>query len=199
MFTTLFWLSYALLWILVVVQGLAFLEIVRQLSQLRQRLPRQGALVVEDAISTGEKLPELIAKASGDLRQAAWQDYLHEEWGLVVFLTIHCLTCKSIAEGLPGFVANLPDNTSALTIVEGAVDEVRNFAAETRLPRELVAIDETGATAKRLGIGWNPAALLVHRGKVGEVAIVNDIDQLDALIHDFVIHERRIKSGTPIG
>jgi thiol-disulfide isomerase/thioredoxin len=182
---TIFWISYAVLWVVVAVQGFAFLEAIRHIGLLRERLgPYQGAGIVPSKIDMGSPLPELTAlTAAGD--EAAWADYLHAPLGLVLFLSPHCVTCRDVAEGLPALAGELDGEASVVTIIEGPAEEVRAFVRETELPPRLVAIDEAGATSKRLGMQWTPAALSIRGGDtLGTAAVVNDIYQVDSFVSE---------------
>src|SRR5437667_6493 len=75
--------------------------------------------------------------------------------------------------------------SSVAAVVEGPAHEVEPFGSETGLPPDLVAIDETGATSKRLDIRWTPAALSVRGGDtLGTAAVVNDVYQVDSFVSD---------------
>lgn len=178
-----FWVSFGLLWVIVAIQSFAFLELLRQIGQIRQQLgPRQGALVMKDAVNTGGPLPELTGLSAVDLRPARWDDYLGKDFSVVVALTTRCNSCRLIAEELTGFAGELGDAVSIAVLVEGSVDEVANFLTATRLNPRMVIIDEDGITTKAFGINWNPGAVTIWGRKLGEAAIVNDVDQINALI-----------------
>jgi len=192
---TLFWFSYALLWGILVIQGLAFLEVLRQVGQLRRHLPRQGALLLEDAIEPGRQLPAVRVKSLIDLRDVGWDDYLDRDWGVVLFLSTDCITCRIVAEGVSRTLRVLPTTARLFVLFDSPLEEVRQFISETRLPAEFAAIDEPGSTEKLLGVAWTPAVLLVKGREVVEVGIVNSPDQLEALIDDVVIHDRKVRDG----
>ena len=181
--TVFFWVSFAALWLIVVVQGLAFLEVLRQISQLRRNMkPQKGALVMQGAVQSGDPLPPLRGYSARNQQPGRWSDYLKKPFGLVVLLSTHCITCRAIAADLTGFAADLPDDASLVAIVEGKAEEAELFISKAQMDRRLVLIDEDGATARAFGISWNPAVVTVQNGKLGEAAIVNDILQLSSLV-----------------
>ncbi|GEM_PF-1513059 len=185
--SALFWVSFGALWLIVAVQGFAFLEVLRQVGEMRRQLgSRQGVMIVPDAVKTGAPLPELSGQAASDLCPAKWDEYLGPGLNLLVLLTAHCITCRHVAEELKGLAADVKGETTLMVILDtrdGQLDEAQTFIRETGLDPRMVVIDEGGRTAKQLGVGWNPAVVTVHRRELGEAAIINDATQLHALIH----------------
>lgn len=177
-----FWVSYGVLWLVVAVQGFAFLEVIRHVGLLREQVgPYQGAALVPSKVDIGSPLQELTAVAADEPREAAWSDYLRAPLGLVLFLSTRCATCRDVAGGLGALARELGDEASVVAIVEGPSEEARAFVSDTGLPPDLVAIDETGATSKRLDIPWTPAVLSIRGGDtLGTAAVVNDIYQVDS-------------------
>lgn len=181
--TVFFWVSFAVLWLVVVIQGLAFLEVLRQVSQLRRQVaPQKGALVMQGAVQAGAPLPTLTGYSAKNQQPGRWSDYLKKPFGLVVLLSTHCITCRAIAADLTGFATDLPDDATVVAIVEGKAEEAELFISKAQMDRRMVIIDEEGATAQAFGVSWNPAVITVHKGKLGEAAIVNDIHQLSSLV-----------------
>jgi thiol-disulfide isomerase/thioredoxin len=183
---TVFWVSYGVLWLVLAVQGFAFLEVIRQIGLLRKQVgPYQGAALVPTKIDMGDPLPELTAITAADGRPAAWSDYIRTSVGMVLFLSTHCLTCRDIAEGAGPLARELGEEASIVAVVEGRREEALEFARDAGLPASLVAIDEAGATAKGLGIQWSPAALSIRdHGTLGTAALVNDIYQVDSFVSE---------------
>jgi thiol-disulfide isomerase/thioredoxin len=183
---TVFWVSYGVLWLVLGVQGFAFLEVIRQIGLLRKQIgPYQGAALVPTKIDMGDPLPELTAITAEDQRTASWSDYIGAPVAMVLFLSTHCLTCRDIAEGAGPLAREVGDEASIVAVVEGEREEVLAFARETGLPANLVAIDEAGVTAKGLGIEWSPAALSIREhDTLGTAALVNDIYQVDSFLSE---------------
>jgi hypothetical protein len=183
--TGLFWSSYGLLWLLVIVQGLAFLEVLRQVGMLRTQVgPMQGAGIMTGAVPTGSPLPPAAGFSSDSRSAVAWDDLITTRRGVAVFLTPTCVTCREIAQDIRGFSRDVPGDVSVAVFVKGTSDEVEALIRETEMPRELVVVDREGGTANSLGIGWTPAALTIQQGLVGAAAIVNTIYQVDALVQE---------------
>ena len=181
--TSIFWVSFGLLWFLVIIQGLAFLEMLRQIGQLRKQVgPQQGALIMQGAVNAGDPLPQLVGLSAHNLHPARWEDYLDPHFSIVVLLSTHCITCRTIAEDLTRLAGDVSDEVGIMVFVEGKIDEAQAFIAKTRLNPRLVVIDEQGETAKELNVLWNPAAVTIRGKKLGEALIINDSHQLNALV-----------------
>jgi thiol-disulfide isomerase/thioredoxin len=182
---TIFWVSYGALWLVVAVQGFAFLEAIRHIGLLREQVgPYEGARLVPGKIEMGLPLPELTAVAADEPRDAAWGDYLQAPLGMVLFLSTRCGTCRSVADGLGALAREYDGEASLVAVVQGPVEEVEAFVSATGLPPDLVAIDEAGETSKRLDIRWTPAALSIRGDMLGTAAAVSDIYQVDAFVSE---------------
>ncbi len=117
--STLFWISFGILWLVVLVQGFAFLEVLRQIGLIRQQLePTQGAAVIGGAVTEGAPVPQLVGMRATDGSSANWDQYLSTEHGLVVFLTAHCATCRDVAEKLSGYSLDAPDDVSVVAVIQ---------------------------------------------------------------------------------
>ena len=179
----LFWMSFALLWIIVAVQGFALLEVLRQIGYIRKQLgSRQGALIMKGVVKAGDPLPDLVGYSALGRRSVSWEEYLNPVFSVVVLLSTHCTVCRTLAKDVTRFAAEVKDEAAIIVILEGRSNEVQTFINETQLDRSIVIIDENKINAERFGVMWNPAAITIRNGRLGEAAIVNDIDQLDALV-----------------
>jgi hypothetical protein len=178
--STVLWVSFGLLWVVVLVQSFAFVELLRQVGSMRRQLgPPQGALIVEDAVSTGAPVPPVECRRLVDGEPCRLADATGRD-AVVVQLTTTCATCRAVARDLSEF-ARAVAGTIALVVVvrDASSDGVERFAQATGLDRSLVLVDETGAVGKATGLSWTPAAMSVRRGRLGEAAIVNDARQLE--------------------
>jgi len=180
----LFWISFALLWLLVIIQGFAFLEVLRQIGQINKRLgTRLGARIMPGAIKAGDPPPELGGIAAHTLQPARWEDYLNPRFSVILLLSTHCYTCRMLAEDIPPFAKEVKDEAAILVIVQGRQQEVEELITKAKLPPNLVVIDEDQTTAKRFGVLWTPAAITIRQGKLGEASVITDIDSLSTLIY----------------
>jgi peroxiredoxin len=178
-----FWSSYVVLWVVVAIQGLAFVEVLRQQAALRRRVgPDQGASLMPGSVETGALLPELEGWDLVTEAPTAWSRYLHHEIGIAAFVTPRCPRCHEVAEGLALLWPNVRDDVDVVAIVHGPQADVRKLIDETGLPSAITVVDEQGAIAEKLGISVTPAAMTIRNRRVGVAAIVNDGHQLEWLI-----------------
>jgi hypothetical protein len=86
------------LWILVALLSFAFLEVLRQIGQLRKQVGDAGALIVHSTLEAGEPLPELEGVSFDSMKAARWDDYLYTETGVALVLSTRCTTCRDVAQ-----------------------------------------------------------------------------------------------------
>jgi thiol-disulfide isomerase/thioredoxin len=181
--TTLFTISFAALWLVVVVQSLALLEFMRQIATIRERIPSAKAMVVAESVKIGDPLPPLLAKAFPDLAPAKWSNYFTSDLNLALFLTPRCPHCYALAQDFSNYAKRLRSKIGFVAVIVASADEARRFMDSTQIDSRIVVVDESGAmTMETLGINFFPAALLVKDGRLGQAAIVNKLHEVDALI-----------------
>lgn len=196
--TGIFWVSYAMLWIVVIVQSFAFLEVMRQIAAIRRRVgPDQGAAMFP--VETGAPLPELSGVTSDTHEPRMWADYLRSDVGVAVFMTPRCLKCRDVAAGLQALAANLRNRVDVIAVVQGRPEDVEPFISETGLPRDMTVIDEDGVTASRLGIEVTPAALTLREGSIGVAGVVNSAHHVEVLIEQEDADEGASSPSEPVG
>lgn len=130
---TVFWATYLALWIVVIVQGLAFLEILRQIGALRGQLPAERPLVVADAVRIGDPLPPLSARSADRLEPAAWKDHFIGPLNVAVFLTPRCPHCYALAQDLTDYAKRLKGQVGVVVVLTASMDEGRKFIGNTGL------------------------------------------------------------------
>ncbi len=137
---------------------------------------------MQGAFQSGDPLPTLTGYSAKDRQPRRWNDYLKKPFGLILSLSTHCSTCRSVAAELTGKASEVQDDISIIVLVEGKAEEAESFISKAQLDRHLVIIDEEGTTAQTIGAPWTPAAITVRNGKLGEAAVIDNIDQLGALL-----------------
>jgi peroxiredoxin len=178
-----FFASYVLLWLVVALQGFAFLEILRQQAALRRRLgPDQGASLMPGSVATGTPLPELDGVDPVTGAATAWGRYLRHEIGVAAFVTPRCPKCHEVGEGVAQLWPNIRHEVDVVAIVHGQRDDVRKFIEQTGLPASITVVDEDGTIAERLGISITPSAMTIRGRRIGIAGIVNDGHQVEWLV-----------------
>jgi thiol-disulfide isomerase/thioredoxin len=189
---TLFWISFGILWVIVVIQGFALLEVLRQIGFLRkqQSAQQQGNLFVRNPALTGQLLPKAPGRRAVDLLPANWNDFLRGERSVLILLSTTCVACRTVAEKLHAFLEKARGIFDIAVVVEGDVEDSQAFIKSTGLDARLVILDEKGATADALGVRWKPGVVVVQDWQVDQVGIISDADQLDLLLAEAQRAER---------
>ncbi len=174
--------SYLFLWVIVLLQGLALLEVLRQLRQ--HRVASQGRLVLHDVSDPEQPLPALQGQRGTDRAAANWRDYLDKPRALVVVLSTRCKICTQVATDLRWMAKDIRKAASLLILLEGPSQEVDQLLTETGLDRRLVVLDDRGRMARNLGVRWNPGAGLIDEGRLIRAASFTEASQLASLLKE---------------
>lgn len=189
-----FWVSYVLLWGLVVVMGLAFLEAVRQIAQLRAVGEFQAVPTVLTAgHAHGALVGQVLLDADG-VREWSLADHVARHGvRALLFLSTTCPTCRDIARD---HVARQP-GPAVLPVVTGDAEACRRFVAEVGLARGPVGIDAGDRLARHLGVTWRPVVVAVEGDGIGPTAGVGNLRQVDEFVRRLV--ERPAAVAAPGG
>ncbi len=182
-----FWIGFALLWVLVLVQGFALLEVIRQLVELREATARQpGSRAPAETVPIGEQLPP----APASLRWASsgeavdWSDVLGERATALVFLSPGCGSCRTVAGDISSAVARLESGVRIVPVVAArSPDHMSEFVAATGLPAEPLLL-ENGAEqlARSLNVNRKPVAVILRGTRIRVAAIALSGDHIGGLL-----------------
>jgi hypothetical protein len=163
--------------ILVVVQGLALLELVRQFAQLRQRLdfgdqPSAYPTPVGLQISVA---PELL---TSPIRRA-----LESDQAALVLLSVSCLTCMNVASGWSRVERFSRQGFVLLPILHArSFQEAKRFIEATELQEKATVLDVTGllsdAIGRQTGLNTRPVVVILEHGRLWSIDIVRSAQQL---------------------
>jgi hypothetical protein len=174
------WLAFVLLWVIVVIQGFAFLEILRQLSEIRRELELESGPTELPNFATGSmpsNLPE-VHSASGSALNL-WSR-LGRRGTALVFLHPGCVTCHRVAKELPPIAGRQDTDVTVVAIVEARQEsEAREFMRQTQLPADLAVVDLNGGVAAAFGINVKPGVVVVSNRATAGAATVRSADQID--------------------
>jgi thioredoxin-related protein len=151
-----FSLSYIALWALVVFQGLLALALVRQVSELRERI-RGGELPEEEPLAEGNRAPAFTSKdlRSGDTYTSR---SLQGRGGLLLFFSADCHICKTLATALHPV---RPDRMP-ITLAFGLGREQAFSRFSQRLPDWIpLLLQDAGDISRQYHISTTPTAVLV--------------------------------------
>jgi len=186
--TTFLVVNVVVLWVFVIFQGLVLLESVRQTSQLR----RQADL---DDKPIPFSLGRLVGRPLPEPAHALWSSNGEPKDGVLVLLSSDCLTCRSVAAGLPNLVSRFEDLRIVPVLQARSPEELNEVLAETNLAAEEVVVDLENDYGVALGVQLRPAAVVVRDGIVTEGAVVRNPRQLLEVIEGIEAPEQAL--GTP--
>jgi hypothetical protein len=169
--TTFLVINVVVLWVFVIFQGLVLLESVRQTSQLRR-------LADLDDKPIPFSLGRLVGRPLPEPAQALWSSNGGPKDGVLVLLSSDCLTCRSVAAGLPNLVSRFEDLRIVPVMQARSPEELGEVLAETNLAAEEIVVDLENDYGAALGVQLRPAAVVVRDGIVTEGAVVRNPRQL---------------------
>jgi hypothetical protein len=192
-----FWITYAALWVMVAVQGVAFLELLRQTAQMREQLSvYTGPSEQAEIFHVGEPLPESGARWALDGKPVRWEDHLGRDLSVLVILHPGCLTCHGVAEGLPRLISSTDSGAAVLPIVEArSLDAAREFMEELHLDPEHTILDEEPTLSRGLNLSVKPAAVTLFGREVVSAATVKSASQVEILLRDAEVRLRARQRG----
>jgi len=189
--TTFLVINVVVLWVFVIFQGLVLLESVRQTSQLRR-------LADLDDKPIPFSLGRLVGRPLPEPAQALWSSNGGPKDGVLVLLSSDCLTCRSVAAGLPNLVNRFEDLRIVPVMQARSPEELGEVLAETNLAAEEIVVDLENDYGAALGVQLRPAAVVVRDGIVTEGAVVRNPRQLLEVIEGIEPPEEQAL-GTPEG
>jgi hypothetical protein len=168
-----FWVSYAVLWVLVVVLVVAVFALYQHFGQM----------YLSSADGRGEQGPRLDeplrAAEAEDLTGAPLLLPPDRRPVLVLFTSTSCELCAKLRAAVAEYVT-APDALDVVVLCDGTARMVREWAAALPRPVRVVA-DVRGRQAIRYGVGVLPfLAATDAEGIVRYRGVVNDLDGLRA-------------------
>lgn len=182
----LFWATYLALWVVVVVQGFAFLELLRQTAQMREALNvYEGPKEQAEIYGVGDALPKSAVREASTGKLVRWEERLGRDLSVLVMLHPGCLTCHTVADGLQALVSSADGGAAIIPIVEARnMDAARAFMEELRLDPATTLLDEEPSLSRALNVTVKPAAVVLHGATVARASTVQSAAQVEVLILD---------------
>jgi peroxiredoxin len=175
--STLFYVSYIALWILVVFQTLILLELVRRSGSTRASSEAEGPTGEKtDFLEGGSPAPIFEAPdvASGKLFNS--RELLGQR-ALLVFISPGCGTCESVASELVEFSAK--SSMRMLALCSGPEAQCAQFVQQ-HLPAIQALVDRDGGISNQFGIKRVPTAVQIDAdGNVLQYGIPRPATRLD--------------------
>jgi len=174
--STLFYLSYIALWILVIFQTLILLELVRRSGSTRVSAEAEGSIGEKtDFLEGGAPAPIFEAPdlASGKLFNSR---ELLGQFALLVFISPGCGTCESVADELVEFSANR--SMRLLAVCSGPEAQCAQFVQQ-HLPAIQALVDRDGEVSNRFRIKRVPTAVQIDAdGNVLQYGVPRSVTRL---------------------
>jgi hypothetical protein len=161
--------------LLVVFQGLVLLELVRQVSQIRNQVDLDDRPV---PISLGE----LAGRPLPDGVRGIWSQNGSPGNGALVLLSTDCATCRLVASGLPELLERFERQKIVAVLQARNHDDAAEMLAAAGLAQDEIVVDLEREYGNALGIALRPAAVVVRDGILSEGAIVRNPRQLQQLL-----------------
>jgi hypothetical protein len=190
---SIFWLAFAVLWALVLIQGFALLEMVRQIVDIRQNTETiQGPQLLPNTVPIGAELPNIpTVRWAGTGVQVDWSSALGEVATALVLLHPGCATCYTVARGLGKARDSERSGVRVLPIVTAYTPErADEFIAETKLSPEATLVESPSAElgsepfGKLLNVDKKPAAITLRGTRIVAAATVLTGQHVEMLLED---------------
>jgi len=180
--------SQALLWIVVLLLGVAVLALARQVGVLHERIAPVGALTMGRGPQPGEAAPKIAAPTLGDAVVNIGGALAPGAMQLLFFVAPTCPVCKKLLPTAQSFAET--EGLDLVLVGDGDAEEHRKMAARFGIPYErFVNSSEVGRTFQ---VGKLPHAVLISElGIILAQGLVNTREHLESLI---VAHETGLRS-----
>lgn len=148
--------TYFALWAVVIFQGLIMLNLLRQVSTLRQ-FAASDSFAKKTPLPIGSEAPPFAMPDRRIGEQIALQE-LKPQGGVILFLTSTCPMCRELAEKIPA--KGMVGISRVLAFCQGDEHGCRELMAALGLSIRAV-FDAYGETAARYGVSGFPTAVVI--------------------------------------
>jgi methylamine dehydrogenase accessory protein MauD len=176
---TLAWLSYIVLWVVVIVQVALTLALARMVGRISRNIPITGARVVNPGPEISRLMPDL---ETSDLSGNPVSFRFPRDRGLfLLYISPHCSTCAGLVPSARRFFKEISSQTDAIWVmVSGSQETQLEYALQNGLTNFPVTAEE------QLPPGWRvrgaPFGLWIDgAGQVRSKGMVNYREHLESL------------------
>jgi peroxiredoxin len=175
-----FYVSFALLWVLVVFQGLVLLGVVRTVYR-RAGEPASDAPPVSTGALIGQPVPSFTAlDLSG---RPVDETSLPQTLSALLFVTPDCVTCMASLEEVEALQEKV--DGSLIVVCRAGLEECRRLRAAYGLEGTAVVVDEKHEVSERFDVYATPTAVLVGaNGRIRTYGHPMDKDELARLMDE---------------
>jgi methylamine dehydrogenase accessory protein MauD len=172
--------SHVLLWMLVLVLGVAVLALARQVGVLHERIAPMGALMMDSGPKVGELAPAFTLKALGGETVTLGAEAARRIGTLLFFLSPTCPVCKKLLPVLKSLRETERGRMEIVLASDGDMTEHLAYRQAQGIEAfPYVLSTELGMTFR---IGKLPYAVLLDAGgTVRAKGLINSREQLESL------------------
>lgn len=176
--TAIFYISYALLWTLVIFQSLVLLGLVRTVFRTHARSV-SGAMPATNGSLIGQPIPTFTAiDVSGQLFD---EKSLPNSLSALLFVTPDCVTCMASLEEINALNAKV--NGSLIVVCRAGIEECRRLRETYELDGVPVIVDEDRKVSELLEVYATPTAVLIGaNGRIRTYGHPMDKDEFARLV-----------------
>jgi methylamine dehydrogenase accessory protein MauD len=172
--------SHLLLWVVVLVLGMAVLALARQVGVLHERIAPMGALMMDSGPKVGELAPSFTLKALGGETVTLGAEAARRLGTLLFFMSPTCPVCRKLLPVLKSLRESERGRTEIVLASDGDMTEHLAYRQAQGLEGfPYLLSTELGMTFR---IGKLPYAVLLDAGgAVRAKGLINNREQLESL------------------
>lgn len=177
----LWWISAALLWMLVVIEAIAIWALARQIGVLQLRIAPTGARMANAGLELGEEAPWFSEQ---DIRgRTVTPGWRRGKPTLLIFTSIGCPACEDLYPAIPTLLRHESMRIDVVIVsLQANSPEHQVYATEHRLDR--LPYMMSPALAGAYQVAATPYAILINEdGKVYTKGIANTLEHLESLLN----------------
>ena len=172
-------ISQILLWIVVILQGIAIFALARQIGVLHERVAPAGALINSAGPGVGEQSPRLEVHALGGNAVTVGASLAPGRALLMLFVSSTCPICKKLIPIAKNFARS--ERLDVLFVGDADVAEQRKLIAQFELDEHAFVNGPAVGMAYRVD-KLPYAVLLDDSGRIAAKGLVNSREHFESLI-----------------
>jgi hypothetical protein len=178
--------SYAVLWIVVLIQGFALILVFRSMGTVFLA-SRDG--ISRDGLKVGTKAPMFVGSSNGQPRSLA--EFIGK-WLVLVFAAPTCQICLQVLPDLGRLRDDLGDEVDILLLLRADADVAVDYQRSTGTTLPVLAIGQHGV-AERYLVRVSPFVhVLDPDGMIRAKGLVNTVENVAHLLYEGGLRNERI-------
>jgi methylamine dehydrogenase accessory protein MauD len=180
-------LSYAVLWLVVVAEGIGLLVVARAVGAIV--LGSRDA-IERDGLTLGKHAPDFEAISAGG-RKVGLSDLL-QTYSALIFASPSCRICRTLLPGLSTLAHRLDGHARIVILLRGSVEDAQLMQEEIGPAFQVWAIGLHGV-AERFRTRVSPyLQVLDPSGVVRSKGLVNNIDHVEHLLFEAGVRDEEL-------